>query len=76
MKIPSLGGSGTGRVRPALSRDTASVESPAKIQKANAGASLSAPPLAIQVKPKKKAPPVSAIPPMHKTVANAMLRGV
>lgn len=72
--MAKLLGSNVGRVRPALSRDTASVISPEKVQRANVGANLKAPPLAIQVTPpkKKKTP---ATPAMHKGVAKAMLVG-
>lgn len=72
VKIPTLGPSSTARVRPALSRDTASVTSPGKLQNANSSASLAAPPLAIQVKAKKK----KSAPSMHKTISKAMLAGI
>lgn len=72
-RMATLGGS-TGQLRAPLASLGKQLKAPSRVQAENAGNDLPIAPNAIAVKPKKKSKP-AGIPPLHKTISQAMLAG-
>lgn len=74
MKVKQLSSGGAGSLRAPLASLGKQLKAPSRVQAENAGSDIPTAPNAIAVKPKKQSKS-AGIPPLHKTISQAMLAG-